>query len=220
MNKRKGKKGKTPRPLVSHLHIFCEGTKSEPNYLRLYKELFCQSSPLIKIEPRSHTDPKGLVDEAIAARRKNLVSFPEDEYWVVYDRESPNKYPNETHEEAMRKARDAAVHVALSNVCFEVWLLLHKTNHDLCCNTYDELSEKELFKKHFPKYAKGEQFTNITKKLIAEAVNRASAMNRRTLNGADRGITEAEPYKLNPYTMFPELLSAIFNFYKTKGVAR
>ena len=199
------------RKLLPTLHVFSEGKESEKNYIELFVEKFCNSSKRIKIEKRSHTDPKGLVGEAINMRKTYGVSFPNDEYWAVYDRESPTKHSDKTHEQALRMAAEGGVNVALSNVCFEVWLLLHKADHDLKCNTCDELRKKPLFRRYFKDYNKGAK-QDISKKEIIEARKRALAMNRRTLSGANREITENMPHKLNPYTMFPKLLDAIERF--------
>ena len=48
-------------------------------------------------------------------------------YWCVFDVEAPQ--PHARLQEAMQMAHDNGIQVAISNPCFELWLLLHHTDH-------------------------------------------------------------------------------------------
>jgi len=67
---RKRSNGVSRRELKPMFHVFCEDTKSARYYIDLFRELFCGNTRLIQIEDRSHTDPKGLVGEAIQLKKR------------------------------------------------------------------------------------------------------------------------------------------------------
>lgn len=198
------------RSLAPVLHIFCEGSATEPNYLERYKDLFCKNKAAIQVERNDKTTPIQLVE--IAAQMKNSSQAqPNDEFWVVYDRESPARTPEATHQKARDLAQKNGVHIALSNVCFEVWLLMHFQATCAACNTCDELTSRDDFRKWFSGYEKGAGCI-LTCKQIEKARKNAKRMNDRTIKGADRSWTV--PSKWNPYTNVYELLDAIDEFQK------
>ena len=200
----------TKRPLAPVLHIFCEGSATEPNYLERYKDLFCRNKAAIRVERNDKTTPIQLVE--IAAQMKNSSQAqPDDEFWVVYDRESPVHTSEKAHQEARDLALKSGVRIALSNVCFEVWLLMHFQATCAACDTCDVLTGRADFKKWFPGYEKGAGCT-LTREQIEKARENARRMNDRTIKGADRSWTV--PSKWNPYTKVNELLDAIDSFQK------
>jgi hypothetical protein len=67
-------------------------------------------------------DPLNLVQAAIKYRDQNQM-LPGDEIWCVFDVENP--IPHQTLEKALELSRTKRINVALSNPCFEVWLLSH-----------------------------------------------------------------------------------------------
>lgn len=102
------------------LHIYCEG-ETEESYLNAYKRFRKYSG--CEIEPSHHTDPVGLVKEAIRTKESSPSS---DCYWVAYDLEDVslgNK--RQAHEEAYRLAEANGINIAQSAISVEVWLLLH-----------------------------------------------------------------------------------------------
>lgn len=203
-NRQKGKM-LSVRPVF---HVFCEGEKTEPNYLAHYKDLFCNGAACIKIERTNKNTPVELVKVAASSRRGNKLSA-KDEYWVVYDRESPAKYPEELHARARDVAKSNGINIALSNVCFEVWLLLHEQKTCASCNSCDELLSRPDFKKAFPHYEKGEACV-LTRDKIANARRNAAIMNKATISGANTDWDV--PSKWNPYTDMHKLLDAIDGF--------
>ncbi|MGW0661415.1 RloB family protein [Streptodolium elevatio] len=53
---------------------------------------------------------------------------------------------------ARTSAKDAGIRLAISNPCFEVWLLLHVADHKAHCGSYGEL--EPYLKRHIPHYDK------------------------------------------------------------------
>lgn len=191
------------------LHIFCEGSKTEPNYIEHYKDLFCQGKRAsVIVEKTDKTTPVQLVEDAVKMKESSLVGKG-DEFWVVYDRESPAKYDESLHLKARDLAQTHDVHIAISNVCFEVWLLLHFQPTCAACNTCDELTGRKDFKKHFEDYRKGAG-CRFTAGEIANARVNAKRMNAQTIKAADKAWDV--PSKWNPYTDVYRLLDAIDEF--------
>lgn len=194
------------------LHIFCEG-KTEEVYVKQYKSIFCASNKRIQIHPTEKNTPKELVKEASLYQKTS--GGPSDIYWVVYDRESHKDYDDSLHKVALDKAERKGINVALSNVCFEVWLLLHFVEGCPAYSSFDDLLKRSDLKKYIPDYQKGFSKMNecFLNKCIAKAVKTAKRINMATLEGAGSG--KDKPYQLNPYTNMYELLYAMDDLLKT-----
>lgn len=101
--------------------IFCEGAKSEPDYINGIKkiaEVAATSAISIEVDVRQGV-PLTLVRRAI--ERKDDPEI--DECWCVFDVEWPKNHPN--LKQAVSLARDHGIGLAISNPCFELWLILH-----------------------------------------------------------------------------------------------
>jgi len=217
MPKRRGKGNKQLKPI---LHIFCEGEKTEPNYLKGYLQKFHSGSRLlkvVKVEKTNKNTPVQLVEEAI--KRKRDKNTPDkDVFWVVYDREAQSKYPDELHKKALKSATSADISVALTNICFEVWLLLHFCDLTACYSSCTDLLKNsslkaELKKIGILKYDKSDNaLFDLISNNIPDARRRAGRMNQATLNSSYN--TEENPHLLNPYTAVHKLLDAIDCFVK------
>lgn len=119
--------------------VLCEGKATEPNYLyalQQLSEIRRSVSVAIKVnKSRSGAAPLALVDAAIQVKGE---SKDLDEVWCVFDVEAPNIHPD--LKEAVEKAEKHEIKVAISNPCFELWLILHYR----MCHGY--LSSKEACK--------------------------------------------------------------------------
>ncbi|MGH3866009.1 MAG: RloB family protein [Pseudonocardiaceae bacterium] len=109
------------RPERKTVVIFCEGKASEPDYINGLKRLpNVHSNTSISIEVDPHQGvPMTLVRLAI----DRAVDDEVDECWCVFDVESPKEHPN--LKQAIQLARDKNIRLAISNPCFELWLILH-----------------------------------------------------------------------------------------------
>jgi hypothetical protein len=117
----------TRRPRKTLL-VFCEGERTEPEYLDALKR-----QPAVRdaaaVDLRVQTGhggsvPRTLVSLAAAARSKALDEEAEiDEFWCVFDVEWPRNHPGLS--EAIERARLNDIRLAVSNPCFELWLILH-----------------------------------------------------------------------------------------------
>lgn len=215
------KNNRPDRDVKPVFHIYCEGEKTEPNYINGYIDKFFPTlRPLIKVEPTKKNTPVQLVNVAVAAQaaaKKN--SLDEDVFWVAYDRESEQKYKDVLHAQAHDKAKSHGISVAISNVCFEIWLLLHFQHTNASYSCYDDLRNSSVLRAECKKrglsdYDKGDKliFTILKKDEIKDARERAIRINKQTENSADPSRTK--PYQWNPYTDVYKLLDAIDNFAK------
>ncbi|WP_018635971.1 RloB family protein [Parafrankia elaeagni] len=101
--------------------IFCEGRRSEPEYIAAIKrisEVAARAAINIVIDV-SQGVPLTLVRNAVERKRDPEI----DECWCVFDVEWPRNHPN--LKQAISLARDHGIGVAISNPCFELWLILH-----------------------------------------------------------------------------------------------
>ncbi len=203
------KRGRQSIPLKPNLHIYCEGEKTEPNYIRSYIETRFPGTRLSPVRSTRKNTPVQLVEEAIKAKKDRKNSPLDDMFWVVFDREAINKYPDALHAKARQNAKRNGIHIAFSNVCFEVWLLLHFEKTAKAYVSYNDLRKQSSLRKHIPGYEKGAKHA-FTKEQIATARANAKKMNMQTKAGADPSWSE--PFQWNPYTDVYTLLDAIDTF--------
>lgn len=205
------RKRKNREYLKPRLHIFCEGEKTEPNYFSNYIEQQFPGIRLCPVVKTEKTTPIQLVEEAI--RYKNDQPGI-DIFWVVYDREAVNKYSGQRHARARGKAEANGINIAFSNICFEVWLLLHFQKTVAPYTSFHDLLKKSNLKKHVPNYDKGEKRL-YTLEEIGYARKNAPQLNEATIKGADSSWSQ--PHEWNPYTDVYKLLNAIDNLAGKEG---
>src|SRR5258708_15670003 len=131
--KRKVATRRPRKPLL----IFCEGERTEPEYLHALKRL-----PAVRdvaaVDLRVETGqggsvPRTLVSLAVAARGRAIDEEAEiDEFWCVFDVEWPRNHPG--LREAVEQAERNSIRVAVSNPCFELWLILHFRDYSAWLN--------------------------------------------------------------------------------------
>jgi hypothetical protein len=100
--------------------IVCEGQKTEDIYFSGIRREFRLATARLRVIGLG-VDPFLVVQEAEALRS----DF--DHTWAVFDVEAPGAHaiPHARLHNAVEKARRAGIRCAISNPCFELWLLLH-----------------------------------------------------------------------------------------------
>lgn len=107
--------------------IYCEGRNTECIYLAGVKQLLRATNVSIKVGSGSG-EPVGLVQQAVQ-HQKRAHRCPEDGYeaydevWCVFDTEWPNPHP--ALDRALQIAKKARINCAITNPCFELWLIWH-----------------------------------------------------------------------------------------------
>jgi hypothetical protein len=112
--------------------VFCEGEKTEPQYLEALKkqpEIRDAAAVDLRIETgHGGAVPQTLVSLAIDARSRAESEEAEiDEFWCVFDVEWPRNHPGLS--DAVHQARENDIRLAITNPCFELWLILHFNDH-------------------------------------------------------------------------------------------
>lgn len=116
--------------------IFCEGELTEPLYLKAFASL-PEVRSVASLDIRGMgCEPRRLVEEArVAKRSERGQSTGSTEYWCVFDVEAPTQHARLL--DAVQMARDNGISVAISNPCFELWLVLHYADHESWINNDD-----------------------------------------------------------------------------------
>jgi hypothetical protein len=113
-----------PKPTVL---VVCEGEMTEPQYLQGFERHFRNARLTFEISDE-HGVPMTLVRTAkrlkteaeTEAHRERDDNIAYDSVWCVFDVDEHPEVPN-----AREMARDNGIELAVSNPCFELWLLLH-----------------------------------------------------------------------------------------------
>lgn len=110
------------RPEYRTVVVFTEGKETECDYISALMKLPSVANDTalsIDIDPGHGIDPLTLVRHAA----ERLQSSEVDECWCVFDVEWPQHHAH--LEEARALASQKNVKLAISNPCFELWLILH-----------------------------------------------------------------------------------------------
>jgi hypothetical protein len=158
-----------PRPRIL---IVCEGTKTEPGYFLALRH---REKSAIELDIEPGGVPKTLVEKAARLKRsaeKEARRHKDDNLryqyvWCVFD---VDEHPNLA--EAQQQARDNGIDVAISNPCFELWILLHFD--DRTAYIHRDALHRECVK-FLPGYEKDVPFDKVHSH-YEDAVRRATAL--------------------------------------------
>lgn len=160
--------------------IFCEGVRTEPEYLRALKmQHFVREKAAVdlRVQPgHGGSVPRTLVTLAVEARDRAMNEEGEiDEFWCVFDIEQPRNHPGLN--EALADAERNSIAVAISNPCFELWLILHFQDQGAWLDNDAACSLRQRLDGSSGKEVDGEKYMP----LVADAVRRAAALDGRHL---------------------------------------
>lgn len=207
----RGRRGKeapfTRRPHVykgNRILVVTEGMKSEPTYLEALRRKLKLHSFQVEVLHPGRTDPLNLVEVAVARvkesrqKKRDLFTTPFDEAWVVFDREAKHSDRQKSMPLALEKAKSNDIRVALSNPCFEFWILLHFT---MTTKPFPhcEAVAKEL-KSYLPKYGKALSEVQSLLPKIPDAVKNADHCRNHQKSVGGEG---------NPSTSVDELIKSM-----------
>lgn len=219
MPKKKNNKNIAVTPVF---RMFCEGAKTEPLYIKGYINHFHSAKRnIILVEDTNKNTPVQLVDIAIDSKKQGQDN---DVIWVVFDREAVTKYSHQLHHNARQKAEKNGINIAFSNVCFELWLLLHFRFSSACYNSCDDLLKRSELKCDLKNlgindYEKGSPiiFDKI-KHLVCTAISNSERLKVQALQTAEH--KKSLPHHLNPYVDVHEMFQDIKNFVEKKPSVR
>ena len=151
-SRRRGRRTRRPRkvgirdPRQTYL-IFCEGARTEPDYIRALKqepEIHARASIRVSRDTIGITPPLSLLRAAVKAIDRAEEEKAEiDAVWCLFDVEWPDNHPKLDQTVALAKRKN--VQIAVSNPSFELWLALHFQD---CPGWLDTRSAEKLRKSH------------------------------------------------------------------------
>ena len=158
--------------------IFCEGERTEPEYLRVLKmQRFVRDVAAVDLRVhagRGGSVPRTLVSLAVDARERATDEDGEiDEFWCVFDVEWPRNHPG--LREAVEEAECNDIGLAISNPCFELWLILHFQKQGAWLDSDDACALRRRLDGSPDKGVDGEKYMP----LLGDAASRAAALDER-----------------------------------------
>lgn len=108
-----------PREKTKLYRLFCEGECTEPSYFLTFGR--ARHLPARFDTKDSGADPQKLLELArdYANDERKAIKDGDIEVWIVCDRDG------HAHDDKAADLQSENIHVAFSNPCFELWLLLH-----------------------------------------------------------------------------------------------
>lgn len=192
------------REPLPRILLVCEGTTTEPKYFDEFRREVRTRLVEIIIDDEGGV-PRTLVQRAAArmtaaqleADRNRDENLKYDEDWCVFD---VDDHPGIA--DARQQARDNDIQLAISNPCFELWLVLHfqdQTAH------IARRALSTLLRKYIPKYKKYAPL-QLIRAGYEDAVRRAMQIEKRSIEHENEGG--------NPTTSVYRLTERISNFSK------
>lgn len=172
--------------------LYCEGRNTEPAYFQAIQRT-C-SSALISVEPHGGVGvPMTIAKAAVAdaksqglaprSRRRKHSFERQDQVWAVFDRDEHPEF-----QRAVLLCERSGVHLARSNPCFELWLILHDQDYNRPNRRQSVQAHlKALRPEYDPKRAKTPDCDELVRR-VQDAERRAAAQLRdRELDGDPHG---------------------------------
>ena len=181
--------------------IVVEGEATEIAYLEAVRTRLKRRAAAVLVYHGKHTDPEGVVREAIKLRDKQAAKpngEPYDQVWAVFDREKQNDPRLKQVPAAIEMARANGIKVALSVPSIEFWLFLH---FDFTTKAFDGCAAiKKALKKFIKDYEKSDLPLDELLNRVTTAMKHAAKCHEHwERSGGDR----------NPSTQVNELMRAL-----------
>ena len=153
--------------------MYAEGTSTEPEYIDALKRLpeFADVVSIGIVIEQMGVSPMTLVELACEDKRRD--SHEVDFYWCVFDVESPQHHPY--LDRARQMARDNGVQLAISNPCFELWLILHHCDRTAYFSTAEAVRLRNQLDGSSDKHLDAQLYMGKR----ADAVRRAKSLRRK-----------------------------------------
>jgi len=162
----------TPR---ARILIVCEGKVTEPTY---FEEMARQERARVEVVVKGHSGvPKTIVERAVQLKKEadNVAKHEKDDFlkydevWCVFDIDEHPNIPD-----AIQQAKAHGLGLAISNPCFELWVLLHFQDQR---QHLERNHVAEYCRRHIPRYKKQVPFGLLSEK-YTEALKRAVELER------------------------------------------
>ncbi len=183
--------------------IYCEGVNTEPEYFN--------SFPIMPEANAIGLSRSGLslVEKVIELLEKQKEKDPDQQVWVVFDRDvrySDGRKGDADFNKAIKLAHEKGIKCAYSNDCFELWFILHREYQQSALNRtqyYEKLSK--WLNINYEKHGKSKDFANdLYKKFepqLETAIKNAEKLHKSHHNDAF--------HQQNPCTTVYELVKEL-----------
>ena len=197
MGKRDLKRKPGNRAPKDRIYILTEGKATEVEYLGEVCKRLNLPKELVIIKKARSTHPKGIVDELVAAKKSNASlarrgnDVQIDQWWGVFDTEG---HPQDLSE-AVQKAKDNRVYLAISDPSFEFWLRLHFGYTTATYDSVERLMKELRDNGYLPGYNKDNKHPDmaVLYPLLPEALKNARLLrSNHTLLGIDQPRTDCD----------------------------
>lgn len=175
------------------LVIASEGQKTEPKYFTDLKDAYTRSGLHVEVLERSQSASSPL--HVLAHLNKFKTKYKlrrDDELWMVID---VDRWPEHNLRDVAGKCRDKGFCLAVSNPCFELWLLLHLDEFDL----YDHEQKNCLFQN-------SHRFIEKEIRRILGSYNRSNLDTSKFLHHVENAVARARILDVDPGSRWPNLL--------------
>lgn len=187
--------------------IVLEGAVTEMQYLSAVRRARRIRSADVELIPPGPTSPMEIVAKALDLKRGAAKQDGYDEVWCVFDAEAKiTQIARPNLLQALAYANTHKISVALSNPCFELWLLLHAED---CFGWIDSQQAQSrcgalgmIKEKHLPQIAR-----------ILEQYERARNRAAQLEEMHNRNMT-TNPIQRNPSTRVYLLVDTLFAAFK------
>jgi len=128
------RKRKRIKPII---RVFCEGSKTEYHYFSALRGLLKNKHAVLEVVKGRGGDAMKVFRDALHAAQAipDSEHYPGDQVYVVVDVEPHAIEKVAALRKALDHARDTSVQLAISNPCFEFWLLCHVVDADAAVKT-------------------------------------------------------------------------------------
>jgi len=161
------------------IRVLTEGKATEPGYLTLIGREHRSSITITFDEKAPGSDPLRLVRMAkkhldVNRRRRKSDGPDFDEIWCVFD---VDEHPNIPR--ARQEAFDAGIKIAISNPCFELWLVLHVQDQTASIHRHKAQQLSKSLGLTSGKSIQQGKAKEILRTSVGDAIERARALDKR-----------------------------------------
>ena len=206
-HKRKARAGtelqrqKRERARNKRVLIVCEGTKTEPHYLRELLDDLHISPQVVRVAPNDGVSPDRVVAHALKLYDEDAKAGDAfDQVYCVFDRDNHTTFDNAMQRIQALNAAGKPFEAITSKPCFEVWLLLHFGYTDQPFHAAgkksvgDQVVAALKAKPGFAKYGKGQKglYPQLADKLSDALDHAAQLRQHSTATGSINPATDID----------------------------
>ncbi len=196
-----------PRPRPSReqrrtILIATEDTASARNYLqRIAHEDAARQRCSVTFAEHTGSNPKSVAKAAKAANMEAAKKY--NEVWLVFDTEGPQNIQRDRDaREVVETARQLKYETAISNPCYEYWLILH---FERCTvSLIDDNAARQYLSHYLSDYRKGDDAYAKTRQHLGTALKNAEELYKQR---CDRH--QGHPCDCHPCTQMYRLITSL-----------